>query len=105
MFITKLKIATGLLAVLLAATGLGWIGSQALADNPPAQPKPGSASALSREQFNTLHKLIKPLPGQFAWREEIPWFISIQEAREKAAAEGKPLLIWVAADGQPVGSC
>jgi hypothetical protein len=49
--------------------------------------------------------MIKPMPGQFAWREEIPWLTSIQEARLKAAAEEKPLLIWIAADGQPLGSC
>jgi hypothetical protein len=70
-----------------------------------SDPLEKAAPALTAQQFAKLHAMIKPLPGQFAWREEIPWLTSIQEARVKAAAEQKPMLIWVAADGQPLGSC
>jgi hypothetical protein len=54
--------------------------------------------------FQKLHALIKPTPGEFAWYEDIPWLTSVQEARERAAAEGKPLLVWCSADGQPCGA-
>ncbi len=64
----------------------------------------GSSRGLSPESFDALHKLILPQAGEFAWYEEIPWLMSIQAAREKAAAEGKPLLIWCSADGQPCGA-
>jgi hypothetical protein len=57
---------------------------------------------LPVERFDALRGLIRPYPGEFAWREEIPWLTSIQEAREKAAAEGKPILFWCAADGHPL---
>ncbi len=56
------------------------------------------------ETFAPLHSLVKPQGGEFAWYEEIPWLTSVQEAREKAAKEGKPLLVWCSADGQPCGA-
>jgi len=64
---------------------------------------PASPPALA-DRFDSLHALIRPQAGEFAWYEEIPWLTSVQEAREKAAAEGKPLLIWCSADGQPCGA-
>jgi hypothetical protein len=64
----------------------------------------GSPHELSQESFGALHRLILPQAGEFAWYEEIPWLTSVQEAREKAAAEGKPLLVWCSADGQPCGA-
>jgi hypothetical protein len=59
---------------------------------------------LSPESFDALHALIHPQAGEFAWYDEIPWLTSVQEAREKAAAEGKPILVWTSADGQPCGA-
>jgi hypothetical protein len=59
---------------------------------------------LSSPSFDVLHRLICPQPGEFAWYEEIPWLTSVQEAREKAAREGKPILVWCSADGQPCGA-
>ena len=64
----------------------------------------GGPHDLSSGSFDALHRLILPQDGELAWYEEIPWLTSIQEAREKAAAEGKPLLIWCSADGQPCGA-
>lgn len=63
-----------------------------------------SPGDLSPESFDALHALIVPRADEFAWYEEIPWMTSVQAAREKAAAEGKPLLIWCSADGQPCGA-
>jgi hypothetical protein len=70
---------------------------------------PGAAQEIARdgiapEQFSALHALVKPRPGEFAWYDDIPWLTSVQEAREKAAAQGKPLLVWCSADGQPCGA-
>jgi hypothetical protein len=66
-------------------------------------PFPRQESApIPAEKFDLLRRLIQPYPGEFAWRDEIPWLTAIQEAREKAAAEGKPILFWCAADGHPL---
>lgn len=58
---------------------------------------------IRTEDFAKLHAMIRPPGGEFAWRDEIPWLLSLGEARRKAAAEGKPILIWNAADGSPLG--
>ncbi len=60
--------------------------------------------AVSPERFESLHALIRPQANEFAWYEEIPWLTGIEEAIEKAAAEGKPILVWCSADGQPCGA-
>ena len=52
--------------------------------------------------FERLHALIKPQPGESPWRE-IPWLTRVREARRRAAAEDKPLVIFTAADGSPLG--
>lgn len=65
---------------------------------------PQSGPDLTPERFADLHKLVKPQGSEFAWYEDIPWLASVQAAREKAAAEGKPLLVWCSADGQPCGA-
>ena len=57
------------------------------------------ASGISADQFDALRRLIKPRPGGF---DDIPWMTDLREARTKAAAEGKPLLVWVG-DGHPLG--
>ena len=64
----------------------------------------GQAPAeLSREKFDALKTVIKPEPGkQHLWME-IPWEISVQDARERAAREDKPLLLFRAANGHPLG--
>jgi hypothetical protein len=59
---------------------------------------------LSPENSDALRALILPQDGELAWYEEIPWLTSVQEAREKAASEGKPILVWCSADGQPCGA-
>lgn len=76
-----------LAALTLAVTGL----------LPRQEPAP-----IPVEKFEALRRLIQPYPGEFAWRDEIPWLTAIQEARERAAAEGKPILFWCAADGHPL---
>jgi len=52
-------------------------------------------------QFNALHALIKPKSAEQKWTQ-IPWMTSLWEARQRAAAEGKPILLWET-DGHPLG--
>ena len=69
----------------------------------PARESPEPA-ALPADQFVKLHTLIKPQPGELRFHE-IPWLIDVWEARKKAAAEGKPILVWSGAGGAPIGVC
>jgi hypothetical protein len=103
MFVIKLKIAAGMLTLSLMLGGA--LVYQAWALDPPDRSKPGSSNAkktaagISADQFDKLRALIKPKPGGF---DDIPWMTDLWEARKKAAAEGKPLLVWVG-DGHPLG--
>ena len=54
--------------------------------------------------FAKLHQLIKRQPGESRWME-IEWYPSIWEARQKAAALGKPLFIWAGSGGAPAAGC
>jgi hypothetical protein len=56
------------------------------------------------DQFAALHRLIKPQPGESRWME-IDWHPSVWEGRRKAAAEGKPLLLWAGSGGAPPAGC
>ena len=59
------------------------------------------AEPIRPEQFRTLHTLIKPKAVEEKW-EQIPWLASLWEARQRAAREGKPILLWEM-DGHPLG--
>jgi hypothetical protein len=76
-------------------------GALFIGGSPAADPGAGdkTAAELSPEHFRKLQALIKPRPGGF---DEVPWMTSLWEARKKAAAEGKPILLWVG-DGNPLG--
>lgn len=52
--------------------------------------------------FQRLLTTIKPQPGESPWRE-IPWMTNVTEARRRAAAEDKPIVVFTAADGSPLG--
>ena len=52
--------------------------------------------------FERLTSLIKPQKGESPWRD-ITWLTNVTAARKKAAAEGKPIVIFTAADGSPLG--
>jgi hypothetical protein len=77
--------------------GAAWLTAASLAADPGVAGK--TAAELTPEHFSKFHGLIKPKPGGF---DEVPWMTSLWEARKKAAAEGKPILLWVG-DGQPLG--
>ena len=65
-------------------------------------PHASASGPLSPEQFAVLHALLKPAPAEQKW-EQIPWMTRLWEARQRAAAEGKPILLWEM-DGHPLGS-
>ncbi len=76
----------------------GWI-LLALAVGGQEAPAP-----LAPDQFDSLHRLIRVQPDeQRFWK--IPWKLSITEAREEAARDGKPILVWAGAGGAPIGVC
>ncbi|MDH3584037.1 MAG: hypothetical protein OER86_07465 [Phycisphaerae bacterium] len=63
-----------------------------------------SASPLltaESQDLATLTTLIKPTAAESKWLS-IPWETSLWRARERAAAEGKPILLWEM-DGNPMG--
>ncbi|MBI1902656.1 MAG: hypothetical protein HYS13_16270 [Planctomycetia bacterium] len=79
------KIRWSVLAALITA-----IGSAGLAAEP-----------IDTAQFEKLHALIKPPESEAFWTT-LPWLTSLWEARQQAAAEGKPILLWEM-DGHPLG--
>jgi hypothetical protein len=60
-----------------------------------------AAGPLDPAEFDRLHGLIKPAATEANWAR-VPWRTSLWEARQKAAAEGKPILLWEM-DGHPLG--
>jgi hypothetical protein len=54
---------------------------------------------LSRE-FATVRDTIAPKPEEELWKT-IPWKTSLLEARQVAAAQGKPIFVW-SMDGHPL---
>jgi hypothetical protein len=61
-------------------------------------------AGLSARDFDRLHALIKPQPGESRWME-IDWYPSVWEARQKAAAEGKPIFLMAGSGGAPAAGC
>ena len=59
------------------------------------------AEPIQPQHLNKLLALIKPQSNEEKWTQ-IPWMTNLWEARKKAAAEGKPILLWEM-DGNPLG--
>jgi hypothetical protein len=60
-----------------------------------------SVPEITPTDFERLLAAIKPQQGESPWRE-IRWHTNVTEARRKASAENKPLVIFTAADGSPL---
>lgn len=59
---------------------------------------------IAPDQFDALQRMIRPRAGeQRFW--DIPWKLTITDAREAAAKEGKPIFVWAGAGGAPIGVC
>lgn len=63
-----------------------------------------AAGLIPPDQFLELHKMILPQPGESKWAQ-LPWLTRLTEARQRAAAEDKPLLVWAAGGGHQLGRC
>jgi hypothetical protein len=64
----------------------------------------GEPAELAPDTFAKLHGMIRVQPDeQRFWR--IPWVLTVTEARERAAREGKPIFVWAGAGGAPIGVC
>jgi hypothetical protein len=101
MFPTKLKFAAAIMLAAAFVCGTGVLIDQALAaEQPSAQAADAATRKLLVEKFEDVQKLIKPQPGESRWME-IPWQVSLWEARQKAAAEGKPMFVWSGSGGAP----
>jgi hypothetical protein len=90
--------------VLLASGFLA--GQPALAQK--AKPGKGEApgwavgASIPVEQFDQMHKLVCPQPGESKWAR-LPWMWNLDEARKKAVEADKPMLFWRAGGGDPLG--
>ena len=60
-----------------------------------------AAGPINPAEYDRIRGLIKPAAAEASW-ERVPWRTSLWEARQKAAAEGKPILLWEM-DGHPLG--
>jgi hypothetical protein len=60
-----------------------------------------AAEPISGDDFTQLRSLVKPDASEEKWMQ-VPWLSSLWEARKRAAAEGKPILLWEM-DGHPLG--
>ena len=54
------------------------------------------------ENWTTLHRLIKPQPGESLWAR-IPWLTNLKEARDRSVKEDRPLFLWRAGGGDTLG--
>ena len=54
--------------------------------------------------FEAFHDMVKRQPGESRWME-IAWYPSVWEARQKAAAEGKPIFLMAGSGGAPAAGC
>jgi hypothetical protein len=61
-------------------------------------------AAWGPASFEQLHAMIKPQPGEARWME-IDWHPSVWEARQRAAAEGKPIFLMAGSGGAPAAGC
>jgi len=59
------------------------------------------SAAITPAEFERLHAELQP-PKDELW-SSIPWEISIDKARRRAAKEKKPLFMWVM-NGNPCGA-
>ena len=60
--------------------------------------------AIAPEKFDRLHKMFVPSAEDLAEFWDLPWQIGIHEAREKAAAQDKPILAYFGANGSVLGA-
>ena len=104
-----LRTAAKVLLPCLALAGSRVLLWPALATEEP-QPPPTKAKAGAQRGpagLAKLRALIRPHPDEARcrWMTDIAWETDLWEARRKAAAQGKPLLVVGSGGGSPLGRC
>jgi hypothetical protein len=97
---TAKKLTIAALAVLLGGLSAMSQGRKAAAPEP-------SKNAVTAKSWQGLHKLLLPQKGDYPW-EQVTWYASLWHARKKAAAENKPIFVFVtggAGFNDPLGNC
>ena len=61
-------------------------------------------ASLTAARWDEIHRLIRRQPGESRWME-IDWYPSVWEARQEAAAEGKPIFLMAGSGGAPAAGC
>ena len=84
----------------MSASRAFWFATALLGAAPALHAQDG----IPASQFQALRDLIRPQAGESRWRE-LDWLTSLHEARMRAAAEGKPILLWSGGGAPPVGGC
>jgi hypothetical protein len=60
---------------------------------------------IPEDQLGKIHGLVGAAETEAPW-SDVPWMTSLWRARERAAKEGKPLLLWAAGGGgHPLALC
>ena len=62
------------------------------------------AENVSFENFAIVHQLIRPAAEESRWLD-IPWQTDFWKARQRAATQGKPILLWSGGGALPLGGC
>src|SRR5476649_890902 len=89
------------LVVLLAIVlGSIWLASSAVSEEKQKTPAVSDTDRLTDANFPIIFDALQP-PKVEPWKS-IPWHISLVEAAQQAAKEGKPVFMWQA-DGWPLG--
>jgi hypothetical protein len=83
--------------VLFAALAAGLVAVSHISFTRPSL----AAPPLSPDDATKLRTLIRPLDDEDPF-DTIPWETNLYLARKKAAAAGKPILLWEM-DGHPLG--
>lgn len=82
-------------AALMILGTLGWL----IFSRPRTELQAGLG--LAETEAVAVRKVVPPQPGEDLF-DQIPWQTTIWEARQLAAKEGKPILLWEM-DGHPLG--
>ena len=71
----------------------------------PTEPTKETIGKLTVAQFEQLHQKLTKMSTERVW--SIPWQLSVRKARELAAAENKPVFLWISSNGgtHPLGPC
>ena len=99
----KVKIAAVWLTVVLTGSSLGAVALRELGEPQATKAKPAVVSDEAKRSFEKLSALLRPLPGEYDWRDAVPWHTRIQAARQQAVKEDKPLLIFSCANAFVLG--